>query len=77
VVVDDGGELNSDVVFSHTHLLWDLADLDLNVDLNELLRQGIDLDKTWVDGAVETAKFGNETHVSLGDGLVRVRAYDT
>lgn len=77
MIVNDGGELNSDVVLSHTDLLWDLADLNLDVDLNEFLRQRVNLDKTWVNGAVEAAEFSNQAHVSLGDGFVRVRTADT
>ena len=77
MVVNDGGELNSDIVLCHADLLWDLADLNLDVDLNELLGQRVDLDKTWVDRAVEAAEFGNQPHVSLGDRLVRVRTAET
>jgi len=77
VIVNDGGELNSDIVPSHTNLLWDLADLNLDVYLNEFLGQRVDLDKTWVNSAVKTAEFSNQAHVSLGDGLIRVRTADT
>lgn len=49
-------------------------DLNLDVDLNELLGQGIDLDETWVDGAVEATEFGDQTDVSLADRLVGVGA---
>ena len=37
VVVDDGGEVQGDVVFSHADLFGDLNDLDLDVHLDELL----------------------------------------
>ena len=37
VVVDDGGEVQGDVVFSHADLFGDLDDLDLDVHLDELL----------------------------------------
>jgi hypothetical protein len=41
--------------------------LDLDVDLDQLLRQRIDADKTGVNCAVEATKFGDETNVSLMD----------
>ena len=65
VVVDDGGEVQGDVVFSHADLLGDLDDLDLDVDLDELLGQGVDLNKAGVDSAVEAAKLGDETDIAL------------
>lgn len=34
VVVDDGGEVDRDVVFGHAHLFGDFDDLDLDVDLD-------------------------------------------
>ena len=76
MVVDNRGELESNVVLGHADLLWHLDNLDLDVDLDEALREGVDLDKTWVDGAVEATKLGDETDVSLGDGLVWVWAND-
>lgn len=51
--------------------------LNLDVHLDELLRKRVDLDQTWIDGAVEATEFGDETDVPLVDGLVRVRADDT
>ena len=51
--------------------------LDLDIDLDELLGQRVDLDKTWVDCAVKATKFGHETNVSLADWLVWVGADDT
>lgn len=51
-------------------------DLDLYIDLNELLGQGVNLDKTRVDGTVESTELGDQTDVSLTDWLVRVRADD-
>lgn len=41
--------------------------LDLDVDLDQLLRQRIDADKTGVNCAVEATKLGDETNVSLMD----------
>ena len=65
VVVDDGGQVQGDVVFRHANLLGDLHDLDLDVHLDELLRQGVDFDETRVDSAVEAAELGNETDIAL------------
>lgn len=65
VVVDDGGQVQGDIVFGHADLLGDLDDLDLDVHLDELLGQGVDLDKTGVDSAVEAAELGDETDVAL------------
>ena len=59
------------VVRQHTN------NLNLDIDLDELFGQRIDLDKTWVDCAVEATKFGHETDVSLADWLVWVGADDT
>ena len=76
VVVDDGCEVQGDVVLGHADLLRHLDDLDLDVYLDEFLGQRVDLDETRVDGAVEAAEFGDETDVALGDWLVGVRADD-
>lgn len=59
VVVDDGCEVQGDVVLGHADLLWHLDDLDLDVYLDEFLGQRVDLDETGVDGAVEAAEFGH------------------
>ena len=76
VVVDDGGQVEGDVVLGHADLAGDLDDLDLDVDLDEAFGERVDLDETRVDGAVEAPEFGHETDVTLADGLVRVRAAD-
>lgn len=74
VVIDDRGELNSNVVLGHTDLLGYLDDLNLDIDLNEGLAEGIDLDKAGVDCLVEFAEFGDEADISLAYALIRVRA---
>ena len=51
-------------------------DLDLDIDLDQFLRQRIDVDKTRVDCAIEATEFGDETDISLADSLVWVRADD-
>lgn len=76
MVVDDTGQPEGDVVFGHANLLWNLGNLDLDVDLDQALGQRVDLDETRVNGAVETAEFGDETNISLIDTLVGVRADD-
>jgi hypothetical protein len=55
-------------------LTRDLDNLDLDVDLNQALRQRVDLDETRVDSAREAAEFGDQTDITLRDGLVRVGA---
>ena len=54
--------------------MWYLHDLNLNIDLNKTLRERIDLDKTWVDCAVEATKLGDKTNITLVNRLVRVGA---
>ena len=76
VVVDDRGQVDGDVVLGQAGLLGHLDDLDLDVDLDELLRQRVDLDQARVDGAVEAAELGDEADVALADGLVGVGAKD-
>ena len=56
--------------------VWHTNDLNLYVDLDELLRQRVDLHETWVDGAIEATELGDETNVSLADWLVWVGAND-
>lgn len=76
VVVDDGGEVDVDVVLGHADLAGHLDDLDLDVHLDEFLREWVDLDKTRVDSPVEAAEFGDEADVALVDGLVGVGTND-
>lgn len=65
------------LTFRHANLLRHLDDLDLDVDLRELLRQRVDFDETWVDGAGKSSELGDQTDVALLDGLVGVRAAET
>ena len=63
-------------------LLWvemkiQTNNLNFDIDLDELLGQGVDLDETRVDCTVESTKLGYETNVSLANWLVWVRADDT
>jgi len=50
--------------------------LDLDIDLDQLLGERVDLDKTGVDSTVETTELCDETDIPLGDGLVGVGADD-
>lgn len=77
VVVDDRGQVEIDIVLGHADLLRDFNNLNLDVDLDDALREGVDLDETGVDGLVEAAKLGDETDVALVDVLIRVGAADT
>ena len=76
VVVDDRGEVHADVVLGHADLLGYLDNLDLDVDLDQVLAEGVDLDEARVDGLVELAELGDETDVALANSLIRVRAAD-
>lgn len=76
VVVDDRSELQRDIVLGHADLHWDLDDLDLDVNLDQALAQGVDLDEAGIDGLVEPAKLGDQADVALADALERVRAAD-
>jgi hypothetical protein len=76
VVVDDRGEAQGDVVLGHTNLLGDLCGLNLDVDLDEALAEGVDLGEAGVDSLVEAAELGDETDVALLDVLVRVGTDD-
>lgn len=76
VVVDDGREAQSNVVLGHADLLRDLSGLNLDIDLDQTLAEGVYLDETRVDGLVETTELGDETDITLLDILVRVGADD-
>merc|ERR1711937_327038 len=76
VVVDDRGQAQGDVVLGHADLLGDLCDLDLDIDLDQTLGEGVDLDEAGIDGLVESTKLGDETDVALVDALVWVGADD-
>ena len=49
-------------------------DLNLDIDLYERFGERVDLDETRIDGASESTELGDETNVTLLDGLVWVRA---
>lgn len=74
MVVNDGGQMQGNVVLGHADLLGDFNDLNLDVDLDNTLRQGVDLDQAGIDSLVETAEFGDEANVALIDILVRIGA---
>ena len=62
------------LTFGHANLLRHLHNLNLDIDLYERFGERVDLDETRVDGASETTELGDETNVTLLDGLVWVRA---
>ena len=76
MVVDDRCEIESHVVLCHAHLSGDLDDLDPHVDLDEPLGKRVDLDKTGIDCAIESAELCNEPDIALANRLVRIWTYD-
>lgn len=76
MVVDNRRETDGHIVLGHTCLLRYLGSLDLHIDGDDLLAEGVDLDETRVDGLVEAAELGDKTNVALLDVLVRVWAED-
>lgn len=55
---------------------WRTNDLDLDIHLDQLLRQWVDLHETRVHCAIEAAEFGDQPDVTLADWLVGVGAKD-
>lgn len=76
VVVDDAGEVEVDIVLGHAHLLGDLDDLNLDIDLDKALGQRVDLNQAGVDCLVELAELGDQADVTLADVLIRIGAAD-
>lgn len=70
VVVDDRGQGEVHIVLGHADLSGNFDDLDLDVDLDEVLGEWVDLDKTGIDCTRETAELGDQTDISLCDRLV-------
>ncbi len=77
VIIDNGGKVDADVVLGHTNLLRHLDNLDLDINLYEVFRKWVDLDKTRVDSAVESTKLGDETDITLCNRFIGIRADDT
>lgn len=75
-VVDDGSQVERDVVLGHADLLGNLDNLDLDVDLDKVLGEGVNINETRIDSAGESTELGDETNVSLANWLVWVGAYD-
>lgn len=77
VVIDYRSEVNSHIILGHADLLWDFADLNLDIYLGEFLGKWVDLHKARVHCAIETAKLGDKTDVALANTLVRVGTAET
>jgi hypothetical protein len=75
-VVDDRGELQRNVILGHADLLGNFDNLDLDINLDKLLGERVDVDKTRVDSAGKSTELSYQANVSLVHGLVRVRAAD-
>lgn len=76
MIVDDRGQAQSNIVLGHAGLLRHFCNLDLDVDLNEPLAEGVDLDQAGIDCFVETTELGDEADLALVDVLVGVGADD-
>lgn len=74
VIVDDRGQMQSNIVLGHADLLWHLDDLNFDIDLNELLAERIDLDETWIDSSIKASKLGDKTDIALIHWLIGIRA---
>jgi hypothetical protein len=55
-------------------LAGNLDDLNLDIHLDETLRERVDLDETGVDSAREATELGDQADIALRDGLVGVGA---
>jgi hypothetical protein len=75
-VVDDGRQVKRDVVLGHADLLGHLDNLNLDIYLDQILRERVDIDETWVDGTGEATELGDQANISLIYWLVWIRAYD-
>ena len=69
VIVDDGSQSQIDIVLRHAHLLRHLDNLNLDVHLDQVLREWIDLYQAWVYSSCETTELGHEADVTLRDRL--------
>lgn len=70
MIVNDRSQSEVHVVLGHADLSWHFNDLNFDVDLDEILRQWVDLDQSRIDCACESAKLGHQADISLGDWLV-------
>lgn len=93
LVVDDGGEIEGDIVLGHANLARHFDDLNLDIHGLDLFADGVDLDEARVHGALEAAsmsmdnsgeigshepsELGNQANFTLGDRLEWIRATDT
>jgi hypothetical protein len=75
-VVNHRVDLQRHIVLGDARLQRHLDNLDLDVHLDQALRQRVNLDQTRVNGLVEAAKLGDEPDVALLHALVGVRAAD-
>jgi hypothetical protein len=50
--------------------------LNLDIHRDQAFAERVDLDETWINGTIESTELGDQTNVSLRDGLVGIRAAD-
>lgn len=53
-VVDNRGQIESDIVLGHANLARDFNDLDLNVDGRKMFAQRVNFDQTRIDRTLES-----------------------
>jgi hypothetical protein len=54
LVVDDRGQIESDIVLGHANLAGYFDDLDLNVDGRKMFTQGVNFDQTRIERTLES-----------------------
>jgi hypothetical protein len=68
--------MEGNVILSKAHLLWDLNNMNLDIDLEEMFAKRVNFDKTGVDCAVKSTEFGDQTNIALRYGFVGIWAAD-
>jgi len=69
--------VQGDVVFGHADLLRHLNYLNLNIYLDQVLRQGIHLNQTGIHSSCKATELGDQADISLSNRLVGIRTDDT
>ena len=73
LTVDDGVDLDGDIIAGDDRLSRDGCDLDLDIDDSNLFRVGVDLDQSGVDRLVELTESADQSDTTLRDGSGRAK----